>query len=147
MSALTPEDRFAILELVAQYNYAADYGDAETWADAFATDGVFEGERQTADGVERTFLVKGREELKRLYNSLHEKWRSIRYRHWNNNHIMDSDGQTASHRCYFQFIRLTDNTATISATAVYKDKLRKINGRWKFENRKIIWDIPPSPDE
>ena len=140
MEKLTTEDRFAIMELVARYNYAADYGDANAWADTFAADGTFEGEQRTPDGTEKQFTVKGRDELKHLYNSLHEKWGTTHYRHWNNNHLMEGDGDTASHTCYFVFIRLNTGSPSIESTAVYNDKLKKIDGEWKFSRRTITWD-------
>ncbi len=122
------EDKLAIMELLAVYNHAIDYGDADAWLNTFTEDGVLEGVGKPIEGIKG--LTAFVEDYVQNASPMH---------HWTNNHIIDIDGDTAEHRSYFIIMKL-ENPAAILATGRYKDKLKKIDGKWKFSLRDAIFD-------
>ncbi len=125
---LSPDDRLAILDLAARYNQAIDGGDVDgwvaTWTDACvfeAPDGTFEGH----DGM-RTF-AKGF--MERFPNT----------RHWNANHAIDGDGDSATMHCYLLLIGVKGGPKPLAAGR-YDDVLKKVDGAWRFQRRKIALD-------
>jgi ketosteroid isomerase-like protein len=122
------EDNLAILELSAVYNHAIDYGDADAWLNTFSKDAMLTGVGQPYEGInELTAFV---EDYFKNSSPMH---------HWTNNHIIDVAGYTAEHSCYFIILKV-GNPAAILATGRYKDKLKKIDGKWKFFRRDAMFD-------
>ena len=126
---LSAEDRFAITELMARYNHAADFGDAAGFADTFTEDALFEGSASTA---------RGREELMQVIRNSPPDRPS---RHWNNNALIDGDGDDATAKVYLLRISV-DGAPQLLASAVYHDTLRRVDGEWKFSHRKVHVDTP-----
>ena len=110
---LTTDDRLAIQDLIARYNHAIDGGDPEGWAATFAPDGTFESLVAFARGFQQ-----------RLPGA----------RHWNNNLLIDGDGDHATTRCYLMLWR---ECAPVSE-GMYVDTLKRINGQWRFTSRKVV---------
>ncbi len=129
---LTDADRLAILELAARYNHAIDSGDADAWAATFTPDGVFETARDN---------VAGSAALAQFATAFHERLPGSR--HWNDNHVIDADADDgpdrATHRCYLQLLR-TGKDAGIITTGRYEDRLRRVDGQWRFVHRKVLSD-------
>ena len=121
--ALSVEDRMAILDLAARYNHAFDYGDSEAWADTFTPDGVFGGKPHRGTEELRTF-AEGKAEVAK------------RHRHWTSNHVIQGSGDTATHTCYVMITEIGDKP-TLFGTGIYRDRLKKLGGEWKFLRREL----------
>ncbi len=122
------EDKLAILELSAVYNHAIDYGDADGWLNTFSQDAVMTGVGEPLEGIKG--LTAFVEDYLKNASPM---------QHWTNNHIIDGDEDTAEHSCYFIIMKL-ESPAAILATGRYKDKLKKIDGKWKFFRRDAKFD-------
>lgn len=125
---LSTEDKVEILELAARYNHAIDSGDAKGWADTFTPDGVFDSAQAQPAGTEAlcAFAEGFAQQLPGA-------------RHWTNNHVIDGDGDSATHTCYLNLIQSKDGGKTI-ATGLYRDELKKVNGKWRFTRRTVRTD-------
>ncbi|MXY79937.1 MAG: nuclear transport factor 2 family protein, partial [Chloroflexi bacterium] len=55
--------------------------------------------------------------------------------HWTNNHVIDGDGEQATHRCYLNLIRGESGESIVRAK--YSDTLVKVDGQWKFSRRVV----------
>ena len=121
---LSAEDRMEIMQLMARYNHAADGGDAAGFADTFSDDALFEGSAATA---------RGREQLMGVIGAIPA---DARTRHWNNNALIEGDGDDATASVYLMRIALTAAPEVI-ASGVYRDTLKRINGQWRFTHRKV----------
>jgi hypothetical protein len=123
--ALEAADTLEILQLAARYNHAIDYGDPEAWAGTFAEDGVFNAGPET---------VTGHEALAKFAAGFMSG-----AQHWTNNHIVEGDGEQATHTCYLNLIR-TSTGANSVITGRYNDSLKKIDGQWRFTERTVSPD-------
>jgi hypothetical protein len=126
---LTVEDRFAIHELAARYAHAIDFGEAEAWADCFTPDGSFQSTLQ--------HRVIGREALMAFCRATPPEFKP---RHWTNHWIMDGDGNEATATCYGMLLNAAASDCIV-LTFRYRDRLRKVDGAWKFVER--FADIDP----
>ena len=122
--ALSTEDRLDILELVARYNHALDSGNGNAWADTFTADGVFE----TARGK-----TEGHDALVKFVDGFAANMPGAR--HWNNNHVIEGDGNKATHTCYLMLVR---PGAEAMSGSRYEDQLAKVDGKWKFIHRSVV---------
>jgi len=123
---LDAADKLEILELAARYNHAIDFGDGEAWADTFTPDGVFKG---GGPGP-----VQGREALAAFVGGFAQNMAGAR--HWTNNHVIDGDGDSATHTCYLNLIQTKDGAKSV-VTARYNDEVVKVDGAWKFASRTV----------
>jgi hypothetical protein len=137
---LSIEDRLAILDLVATYNHALDHGTALEWVSTFVHDGTFSSENRSSGGTEKGWVYEGRDELKELYESVHARLGTKAVRHWNNNHLIEVAGDTASHSCYYMGIVVDGGVPTAHHTGIYYDQLKKTDDGWKFTHRRIVFD-------
>ena len=125
--ALPNEDQLEIMELMARYNHAIDGGDAEAWAGTFTGDGVFEGSAGTVRGREELLaFVRGRDPSRRV-------------RHWNNNILIEGEGDEAAAKVYLVTFDVSGPPA-LRISGVYHDRLRRVNGEWKFAHRRVETD-------
>jgi len=136
--ALTPLDYEEIRQLVARYNFAVDFGDTEAWADCFTPDGEF---HCTPEGGPLTGRHVGRDALI-AYATTHYRLNRGRARHWNWNLEIEGDDDTATMRCYLGAFAATatDDPAALRVTGVYRDRLTKVDGQWRFARRHIHID-------
>ena len=121
---LSIEDQLDIMELMARYNHAIDGSQPEAWADTFTEDGVFEG------SVGR---VSGREEMLAF---VRRRDQTNRIRHWNNNILIDGDGDDATAKVYLVTFDVS-GPPEIRVSGVYHDTLKRVDGQWKFTHRKV----------
>lgn len=125
---LTADDRVEIQMLGARYNHAIDFHDHETWADTFVADGCFISPQGRWDGREA------------LIEFSHDSAaRPPTRRHWTNNWVIDGDGDDATSSCYLNLVDVTNHGA-ILVTGIYRDRLRKVDGAWKFVERNVSID-------
>jgi 3-phenylpropionate/cinnamic acid dioxygenase small subunit len=125
--ALPVDDKVAIHELLARYNRAFDAGAAEEWASTFTKDGTFHSLVDTHVG--RIQLI----EFARAF-TLSDKFGA---KHWVNNVIIEGDGDEATLSCYALVVKSQDVGATILRLTSYSDRLRKVDGEWKFVSRTV----------
>ena len=121
--ALDAADKLEILELAARYNHAIDFADGEAWAGTFTEDGVFNGGPQP---------VVGHAALAGFVGGFAQNFGG-KGRHWTNNHVIDGDGDTATHTCYLNLLNGKDSVIT----GRYHDKLQKVDGQWRFTERNV----------
>ena len=122
---LSTEDRLEIADLLARYNHAIDFGNAEAWAATFTPDGTFESRGQVHEGTgallafARSFAERG-----------------PGFRHWNNNPVIEGDGDHARSTCYLQLW----HNGELFSRGRYEDELRRVDGCWRFVSRRVIPD-------
>jgi hypothetical protein len=125
-----------IRQLLGRYNLAIDLGDAEGWAATFTPDGVFR-----CTGVPDGSPLGGRHEgtdALVAYATTHYGIAKGRARHWNANLVIDGDGHSATMRCYLLALRAGGTLS--GTTGIYADRLRKLDGQWRFVERHIAID-------
>src|SRR5215203_5753454 len=64
-----------------------------------------------------------------------------RARHWNANLLIEGDGDEATMTCYL--LALTTGSSIRGSTGIYRDRLRRRNGAWRFAERHIAIDVAP----
>ena len=129
-------DEREIIGLTARYNWALDIAhDAEAVADTFTPDGRF----QAGSGAGG----RGRDELIEYFRGSAERLREAAgspIRHWLNSHLVDVDGDEATHSCYILFIAVGGPAPRLHRSGVYQDRLRRTGGRWRFSERRVVID-------
>ena len=126
---LTADDRVEIQMLGARYNHAIDFHDHEAWADTFVTDGCFISPQGRWDGRQKLIAFSQDSTTSPICS----------HRHWTNNWVIDGDGDDATSTCYLNLIDVTNKGATL-VTGMYRDRLRKVDGAWKFVERNVSID-------
>lgn len=121
-------DKIEIQELTAKYALAMDEHDVSRWLHTWAADGKWEGPLGT---------YLGHEKLPQLLRDLGE--RIVGRRHVITNHIIEVSGSEASQTCYMQILAYKDGFRLVG-TAVYRDRLKKIDGEWRFLHRRLSPD-------
>ena len=119
------EDRLAILDLCARYNYSIDTGASAAWADTFTVDGVFDGPAGHAQG--RDALVAFCDQLARDYPGA---------MHFTDNHLFEQDGDLVRHRCFLSFQVPVEDRTDIWLLG-YEDEITKVDGEWRFRVRRV----------
>jgi len=136
------EDRAAILQLEADYLFALDWGDPDSYAALFAPEGVLEWAGGTAVGPEAIHRELGvyKEAIKQYYGETNEAGQPIVLRHFITNQSIHVQGDRAKGRVYwFEMANNTpDNSPKIGSYGHYEDEMRKVDGVWKFVSRKIF---------
>lgn len=128
----TLEDREEIRELYARYAHTIDNGRFDEWIDCFTEDGVFDsprfGRHANRDGL-RKFAALYKESLG-----------GAKPIHQMSNVTFQVNGDHAIGGCYLAYYHCKDGRAELSAVGHYVDKLRKVNGHWRFETRQVVID-------
>ena len=132
-------DRAQILQLEAEYLFALDWGDAEAYSALFAEDGRLEWARGTAVGPAAI-----REEVKKYLDVIRAVYadssgKPVTLRHFITNQAIYVDGDRAEGRVYW--FEVANNgpghTPAIGSYGHYEDRLRKVDGKWRFVSRRI----------
>ena len=122
-------DKLEIIEVTARYALAMDEHNTEAWLKTWCADGKWEGALGTYVGTPN---------LPNLLRDLGE--RNDGRRHIITNHVIDFGSPTeASQTCYMQIVAYKGGCRLVG-TAVYRDQLRKIDGRWLFVHRRMTID-------
>ncbi len=119
------EDRLAILDLCARYNYHIDTGASEAWADTFTADGVFDGPVGRAEG--RDALVAFCDQLAKDFAGA---------MHFTDNHLFEQAGDGVRHRCFLSFQVPVEGRTDIWLLA-YEDDIVSVDGEWRFRSRRV----------
>ena len=129
--ALSPEDRFAISELLARYFHATDARDCDAIAALFAPDGILE--------VSGSFQARGRAQIADAERPLHPR---APRRHLFNSLVIDGNGSTA--RCTAS-VAVVEKGGGVRVSGRFVSKLSKQrDGRWQIVRQRYE-DIEPRP--
>jgi 3-phenylpropionate/cinnamic acid dioxygenase small subunit len=128
----TWEDREQIRELYARYAYTIDYGPYDEWVRCFTEDGVFESPRFGRHA--------GHTALRRFTATYQESNGAAQVRHMMTNVTFHIDGDRATGGCYLTYYHCKSGKATLEALGRYEDELRKVNGEWLFQRRRVSID-------
>jgi 3-phenylpropionate/cinnamic acid dioxygenase small subunit len=128
----TLEDREQIRELYARYAYTVDLYRYPEWVQCFTDDGIFDSP------IFGQF--RGPEGLLKFTAQYKESQGGAQVRHMMSNVTFQVDGDTATGGCYLTYFHCRDSKVSLSAVGRYEDRLRKVDGEWRFERRKVIID-------
>jgi uncharacterized protein (TIGR02246 family) len=120
------EDVDEIRQLIARYSHLVDSLQIEPWVECFTEDGVLD----LGDG-NRT---EGRDALRALGAGLTGVYEAMPMRHVVVNVMVDVDGDAATSQSYLLIVT-TGEQPTIMTTGVYRDRLRRADGKWSFVER------------
>lgn len=131
------EEKDAIGDLLSEYCFHVDNGDYEDWINLFTADGAFvAGPMGTNKGHEAltTFAAK----------ALPAKGEGNGMKHCTMNSMIKVNGDEASAESYIVLVAgspESDGGTTTPLAGRYRDKLRKVNGQWRFAEREVLFDI------
>ena len=130
--SLTTEDRQAIFDLAARYNQAIDSADIDSWIACWTADGHFDPPGRA--------VFDGPDGLRQFAEGHIAQFPNTR--HWNANHVIAGDGDSATMSCYLNFFGVKGGPKLLAA-GTYQDTLRKVDGKWLFATRKVMIDRAP----
>ncbi len=126
---LTAEDKLEIIELTARHDMAIDTWNLDGYADTFANDAVQVNPRGT---------FRGKAAIRKALESYEANAKGNR--HHSLGHVITSnpDG-TVNMNSNFLTIKATNSTQEdvpyVLSHSILSDRLRKVNGSWKFVRR------------
>jgi 3-phenylpropionate/cinnamic acid dioxygenase small subunit len=126
-----------IEDVLACSNLAIDQADITAWMSCFANDAVF----HISDASGRTVTRKaGGIELREYATSAARSSHGAGVtRRWNGSILIEGDGDTADVRSYL-VVATCGRDQRVVATGVMQDRVRKIDGKWLFQERKVALD-------
>ena len=130
--ALTTDDITAIQQLYGLYCHAIDDGDGKTFSSCFTPDGYLGGVGKPLVGTEKLAQF-----AERTGNS------GMGLRHVAAGIYVDGDGDDAQGRAYLVAYNGGD-AAKFRASGRYRDRLRRVDGKWLFVERRFTPDGGPS---
>ena len=125
------EDKLAIHELIARYNFALNFGDIEGWVGCFTEDGIFECPFA---------IFKGHPALRQYITERTAERQKYPLRHLPTNIIVEVRGDRASAQFYLLTLQVRPEGMQLLTTGVYHDQIKKIDGTWRFSHRKVQLD-------
>lgn len=127
------EDRFAILDTMANYCFHFDSANFEQWVGLFTEDGTFD---RGDYGVQR-----GWAELRAFTEKFPLIDGSPKLMHFVANEVIRTDGDTARADSYILVVRPDNQGGVINGLAGrYEDQLVRQGGRWLFHYRRVHFD-------
>ena len=128
------EDRFALLDLEADYAAHWDFGRAREWAALFASDGSFE---MLPVGTSPGFVARGYEELQAFCENIHHHWMGIHFMHPPR---LSIQGDTARALIFFEFRHVMRNDQGHTRQGVtagyYEVDYRRTAHGWRIARRR-----------
>ncbi|HSV46801.1 MAG TPA: nuclear transport factor 2 family protein [Ramlibacter sp.] len=135
---LTPEDRFAVNDLLARYGWALDTGDVDAFVGCFAPDGVM---------IEEVFedpdVWEGSDGIRRLA----EHYRGIANfpgrQHYAANVLVTPTGEGRAHVRSFALVTECQGEPPykLRFCGYYDDEIVRLEGQWYFARRVVrLWD-------
>ncbi|MGH2938822.1 MAG: nuclear transport factor 2 family protein [Solirubrobacterales bacterium] len=129
-------DRIEIRRLVDEYALAVDTRDAERFAALFAADATLSVVEP--DEQEPSLAYTGREELLTVVELVASFKATY---HVMTNHVVQIDGDTATAGTYGLTHHLSESDERglydTLMLLTYQDELRRVDGRWRFQARRI----------
>jgi hypothetical protein len=128
----TLEDREQIRELYARYAFTIDYGPYDEWVRCFTVDGVFDSPRLGRH--------EGHEGLTKFTSTYKASHGDAQVRHMMTNVTFRIEGDMAKGGCYLTYYHCKNGKAILQAIGRYQDELRKVDGDWLFQYRRVFID-------
>jgi hypothetical protein len=128
----TADDREEIRELYARYAFTIDHGPYEDWVKCFTPDGVFDSPRMGRH--------EGHEGLRKFTAMYKHSSGDALVRHMITNVTFRIEGDRAMGGCYLNYYHVKGGKATLEALGRYQDELRKVDGEWLFQYRRVYID-------
>ncbi len=125
------EDHEEIRQLIARYCHLVDSHQAAGWAALFTEEGVLD-----AGGTK----VEGIQALESFAESLRGVYETHPMRHVVTNVVIDINGDDARSQSYIQVLNPGPSTS-IGMTGIYDDILRRVDGEWRFVQRRMTPDV------
>ncbi len=126
-AALTADDHVEIRNLAGRYSHALDLGEPSAWAEVFTEDGVM-------DMVAQGYTIEGD-----ALRSLARDGEPSGSRHMPSTFVIDGAGDEAAMRSYVTVVSTAD-PARIVFQGRYEDRLRRVDGKWRIAQRRILTD-------
>jgi uncharacterized protein (TIGR02246 family) len=127
------EDRIAINDLFVRYTTALDAGDVEAIVACFTDDGSLDS---PAVGT-----YSGRQAIREFaVRFARFRERGSQLRHVISNLVVELDGERATATCYLLNIITRNGKSELLAPGRYECQLRKVDGAWLFEHRRVVLD-------
>lgn len=126
------DDREQIRELYARYAFTIDHGPYEEWVKCFTADGVFDSPRLGRH--------EGHDALRNFTVMYKNSAGDAQVRHMMTNVTFRVEGDRAMGGCYLTYYHVKNGKATLEALGRYQDELRKVNGEWLFQYRRVYID-------
>jgi hypothetical protein len=143
---LTIADLLAIRQLLAQYPRWLDNRDVEGYVNAFAPDAIIEMEAGTVDGVSQLREVRGHDEIRAMVEALFNRGESVpspagrpRLRHLVGEPVIEVSPLGCRAYSYCLIVRAGSDSASVASIGEYTDDCVKLNGRWLFARRRMIF--------
>ncbi len=128
------EEKDAIRDLMSAYCFHVDEGEFDKFAALFATDGTFEPGPQGK--------YQGRAAIREFIASVVPKpGEGPARKHCTMNHLITVNGSEAHAMSYIIVVRESADGIIPSLAGRYEDLLVKENNQWRFQVRKIHFDI------
>ena len=132
MSKLTAEDRLDIIETIAIYSRAIDEPRWDDLPGLFAPDGTLDcgplGQYQGTEGIAQFAAM-----LKSIGQMM---------RHYTTNITISGEGDRARTHVYVLALVGPGPGKLQPTTGFYEDEMVKCAGRWLFQSRKVLLDMP-----
>ena len=142
------QDRQAITDMMARYEWALDSGDAQAYGALFAEDAVLVSTVGNQTG--RPAIVKMIEDLVKRFAAASpgpagpNGRRPMRLQHILSNLVIDLHGDTADAKSFWTEVWNPKGAGLeVRVSGHYEDKLVRRNGKWWFARREIVDDIMP----
>ena len=139
------EDRSQIEDLQARYLFAMDFNDVETFVSLFSEDGILDvgaGVLRGRDAIRKSTIERNKkleaQRAKEVPPGLHPQGP----RHFVTNIVVKIDGDRAVGRSYWFHAGNAnpERTAVFMTYGHYEDEFVKVNGKWLFSYRKIVYE-------
>lgn len=128
---LTTEDQLEIRQLISQYSFYEDTGDAEAWGSLFTSEGRFIG---SADNE-----IIGRDKLVEFARKRwKEKPKVHKWLHWVSNVVISPGEHGAKSQSYQMTVEVMDEGYRIVKLSAKSDEIRKEGGKWLFHIRRVV---------
>lgn len=121
------EDRAEIADLRARYCHVLDHRDWDALTEMFTEDGEFNGLAH----------ARGRDEILEFFSGFVDGM-AEGFWHFCTNATIELDGDRATGRTSMQYLSVKQGVSYVSA-GHYDDRLERVEGAWKFRERKITF--------
>jgi 3-phenylpropionate/cinnamic acid dioxygenase small subunit len=127
------DDKDEIRELLAQYCFLLDDYQLHELAALFAPQGTWASRNGEAKGPAAIEAL--------LLTLVPVPGPGTRRRHETTNIMITLRGDTAAVRSYFMVVRESKDGLAIAVVGRYEDEVVRIDGRWRFQSRRLFHDI------
>ena len=127
------EDHEEIRQLLARYCHLGDSLDSGAFAECFTEDGVVD-----ANGARSV----GRQAIRDACEAYRPVYAATPMRHVTTNVLIEVNDDEAQSSSYVVLLAAGEQPGVIG-TGTYRDRLRRVGGRWLFSERVIVSDGGP----